>query len=109
MKQRQRLRPVQQVISHWGRLVKIRSEKAIVQSEDDGQLFELDIIEHEDQLWLVPHWYDVPALGVTKPARIIRLKSLESVGARQPGTIEVDFLPAGNQFAELFGVPVGSF
>ena len=56
--------------------MKLRSEKAIVQSEDDGSLFEVDLIEHDNDLWLVPHWYDVPAQGVTKPARIIRLKSL---------------------------------
>ena len=56
--------------------MKLRSEKAIVQSEDDGSLFEIDLIEHDNELWLVPHWYDVPAQGVTKPARIIRLKSL---------------------------------
>jgi hypothetical protein len=56
--------------------MKIRSEKAIVQSEDDGSLYEVDLIEYDNELWLVPHWYDVPAQGVTKPARIIRLKSL---------------------------------
>ena len=55
--------------------MKLRSEKAIVQSEDDGSIYEIDIIEHDSELWLVPHWYDVPAQGVTKPARIIRLKS----------------------------------
>ena len=54
----------------------LRSEKAIVQSEDDGSLHMLDLIEHDNQLWIVPHWYDVPAQGVTKPTRIIRLKSL---------------------------------
>ena len=54
----------------------LRSEKAIVQSEDDGLFYELDIIEHDNELWLVPHWYDVPAQGVTKPTRLIRLKSL---------------------------------
>lgn len=56
--------------------MKIRSEKAIVQSEDDGSFHEIDLIEHDNEIWLVPHWYDVPAQGVTKPARIIRLKSL---------------------------------
>ena len=54
----------------------LRSEKAIVKSEDDGLFYELDIIEHDNELWLVPHWYDVPAQGVTKPTRLIRLKSL---------------------------------
>jgi len=56
--------------------MKIRSEKAIVQSEDDGTIYEIDLVEHDNELWLVPHWYDVPALGVTKPNRLIRLKSL---------------------------------
>lgn len=55
--------------------MKLHSAKAIVQSQDDGATFELDIIEHDNELWLVPHWYDVPAQGVTKPARIIHLKS----------------------------------
>ena len=54
----------------------LRSEKAIVQSEDDGSLHQLDIVEHANELWLVPHWYDVPAQGVSKPTLLIRLKSL---------------------------------
>jgi hypothetical protein len=74
--------------------VKLHSEKAIVQSEDDGSLRELDIIEHEDQLWLVPHWYDVPAQGVTKPTRIIRLKSLRY----QP--------PVGNHLGYVVNTPI---
>ena len=67
--------------------MKIRSEKATVQSEDDGALYEIDLVEHDNELWLVPHWYDVPAQGVTKPARLIRLKSLRyqpPVGAGGP-------------------------
>ena len=56
--------------------MKLLREKAVVMSEDDGSTYEIDIIEHDNELWLVPHWYDVPAQGVTKPARLIRLKSL---------------------------------
>lgn len=56
--------------------MKLRSEKAIVHAKEDGSTYEVDLIEHENELWLVPHWYDVPAQGVTKPARLIRLKSL---------------------------------
>lgn len=77
--------------------MKIRSEKAIVQSEDDGAIYEIDLVEHDNELWLVPHWYDVPALGVTKPARLIRLKSLRyqaPVGADSRYTVKMPIATA---------------
>jgi hypothetical protein len=50
--------------------------KAMVGSADSGELFQVDVIEHDRKLWLVPHWLDVPAQGVSKPARIIRMDIL---------------------------------
>lgn len=50
--------------------------KAMVGSSDSGKLFKVDVIEHDKKLWLVPQWYDVPAQGVSKPARIIRMDTL---------------------------------
>jgi hypothetical protein len=43
---------------------------------DDGSIYQIDVIEHDNKLWLVPQWYDVPAQGVSKPARIIRMDTL---------------------------------
>lgn len=49
---------------------------------DDGTIYTCDTIEHEGKLWLVPQWLDVPAKGVSKPRRIVRMDSL----AHQPMT-----------------------
>jgi hypothetical protein len=50
--------------------------KAMVGSADEGSLYQIDVIGHAKKLWLVPQWYDVPAQGVSKPARIIRMDTL---------------------------------
>jgi hypothetical protein len=50
--------------------------KAMVGSADDGSIYQIDVIEHDKKLWLVPQWYDVPAQGVSKPARIILMDIL---------------------------------
>jgi hypothetical protein len=43
---------------------------------DTGTIYKCDTIEHEGKLWLVPQWLDVPAKGVRKPRRLIRMDSL---------------------------------
>lgn len=43
---------------------------------ETGAIYQCDAIEHEGKLWLVPEWLDVPAQGVTKPRRIIRMDTL---------------------------------
>jgi|SRR5271166_4034709 len=43
---------------------------------DEGGIFECDTIEYEGKVWLVPQWLDLPAKGVRKPRRIIRMDSL---------------------------------
>jgi hypothetical protein len=50
--------------------------KVMVIASDDGSIHKCDGIEHESKLWLVPRWLDAPALGETKPARLIRFDSL---------------------------------
>jgi hypothetical protein len=50
--------------------------KAMVASTDTGSVYKIDVIEHDKKLWLVPQWLDVPAQGVSKPARIIRMDTL---------------------------------
>jgi hypothetical protein len=50
--------------------------KAMVGSADTGTIYKVDVIEHDNGLWLVPQWYDVPSEGVSKPARIIRMDTL---------------------------------
>jgi hypothetical protein len=35
-----------------------------------------DAIEHESKLWLVTHWLDVPARGLSKPGRLVRFDNL---------------------------------
>jgi hypothetical protein len=49
--------------------------KAMVVSAD-GPLYQIDVIEHDKKLWLVPQWLDSPAEGVSRPARIIRMDTL---------------------------------
>src|ERR1700723_3264895 len=43
---------------------------------DGGGIFTVDTIEYDKKLWLVPEWLDVPAQGVSKPRRIIRMDLL---------------------------------
>jgi hypothetical protein len=50
--------------------------KAMVGSADHGSLYKVDVIEHDQKLWLVPQWLDSPAEGVSRPARIIRMDTL---------------------------------
>jgi hypothetical protein len=49
----------------------------VVIPSDGGKIYKCDAIEHEGKLWLVPQWLAVPAKGVTKPRRIIRMDSLQ--------------------------------
>lgn len=42
---------------------------------EDG-LFNVDVIEFEGGLWLVPQWLDNKAQGWTTPGRIIRLDTI---------------------------------
>jgi hypothetical protein len=51
---------------------------------DGGNIFKCDAIEHEGKLWLVPEWLDVPARGVTKPRRIVRMDSLPHQPMKNP-------------------------
>ncbi|MGE0563898.1 MAG: hypothetical protein AB7O50_05225 [Pseudolabrys sp.] len=40
---------------------------------DDGNMYLIDTIEHEDGLWLVPKWNETPYPSMQKPARMIQL------------------------------------
>lgn len=70
---------------------------------ENGAISKCDGIEHEGKLWLVPHWLDVPAQGVTKPARLIRFDLLphQHTPNSQYGVEYVINYPIPN---ELFGV-----
>lgn len=65
--------------------------KAMVGSADSGEIFQIDVIEHDNKLWLVPQWYDVPAQGVSKPARIIRMDTLRHQKIA-PGGLHGDYI-----------------
>ena len=51
-------------------------KKTLAGSDASGQLFLLDTIEHEEQLWLVPMWTVFHDEKLKKPNRIIRLDGL---------------------------------
>ena len=53
-----------------------------------------------DRLWLVPHWLDMPAQGVTMPARIVRFDNLLYSDVR--GTNLGDFVVSMSMPKELF-------
>jgi hypothetical protein len=55
-----------------------------------GTISQCDAIEYDNKLWLVPNWLDIPAQGVTKPARIIRFDSLRH--QKTPGPNGADFV-----------------
>lgn len=43
---------------------------------DDGEVYLVDTIRHDDGLWLVPKWLVTPFPNRQRPARIIRMDSL---------------------------------
>lgn len=51
---------------------------------DGGMIHKCDTIEHEGKLWLVPEWLDVPAQGVRKPRRMIRMDLLAHQKMKNP-------------------------
>jgi len=65
-----------------------------------GALCNADGIEYEGKLWLVPHWLDMPAQGVTMPSRIIRFDILPHADVR--GTNLGDYILNGPMPKELF-------
>ncbi len=50
--------------------------QTLVRFLEGGETTEVDTIEYEGKLWLVPEWFYMPTEGVTIPARIIQLDSL---------------------------------
>ncbi|HEY5379911.1 MAG TPA: hypothetical protein VIJ78_10300, partial [Pseudolabrys sp.] len=65
-----------------------------------GAIHKSDAIEYEGKLWLVPHWLDMPAQGVTMPARIIRFDNRQYSDVR--GTNLGDFVVNDSMPKELF-------
>jgi hypothetical protein len=63
--------------------------KVMVIGVEGGTISKCDGIEYEGKLWLVPNWLDIPAQGVTKPARLIRFDTLPH-----------EALPAGSAFGD---------
>lgn len=47
--------------------------KAMVGNDTDGMMYAVDVIEYDGKIWLVPHWYEVPAKKVSMPARMVRI------------------------------------
>jgi hypothetical protein len=54
----------------------MRRFAVLAQGVENGTVYKYDGLEHEGKLWLVPQWLDVPAQGVTKPARLVRFDHL---------------------------------
>jgi len=52
--------------------------KAMIVIEGGPQpgMYRMDVIEHDDDLWLVPEWNDDRVCGVTMPARIVSLRTI---------------------------------
>ena len=42
----------------------------------DGNIIDMDTVEYEGRLWLVPDWIEYPGQGVMKPTRMIALAQL---------------------------------
>src|SRR4051812_10620758 len=67
-----------------------------------GIISNVDGIEWQGKLWLVPHWLDNKAAGQTTPARIIRFDNLDYEDVR--GTNLGDFVITNSMPKELFSV-----
>ena len=61
----------------------MKIEKATVGNDEDGALFQCDVIEWEGALWLVPAWLENPDEGWMTPSRIIQIDGLKF--QRTPG------------------------
>jgi hypothetical protein len=49
-----------------------------------SQMTAIDVIEYEGSLWVVPEWLDYPKLGISKPARIVRIDQLRYSTSKLP-------------------------
>jgi hypothetical protein len=71
--------------------MKIYTAMLVISENDDGtggSVSSMDVIEHKDYFWLVPEWLDYTSQGVSKPVRIVSLKTIpheKSVG--DPGFV----------------------
>jgi hypothetical protein len=61
--------------------------------ELETKIHQIDTIEYEGGLWLVPEWLEAPTEGWKKPARIVRMDSLPH--SPMPDTYPADFLLNG--------------
>lgn len=48
--------------------------KALMGSDEDGGIYLIDVIEHENSLWVVPMWLVTPFLDYRMPKRIIKIE-----------------------------------
>jgi len=53
----------------------------------------MDVIEHEGQFWLVPHWFENLATKQSKPSRLIALSTIQH--QRVDGSPLGDFVVSG--------------
>jgi hypothetical protein len=65
--------------------------KVLLKNKDSRSLFNGDVIEYKEMLWLVPEWLHGPTKGTLVPARIISLDGMP-VRAAGPQHRGVDFL-----------------
>jgi hypothetical protein len=65
--------------------------KAMV-GTDQGSMLQVDAIEFENKLWLVPHWLEAPAQGIRMPRRIIRFDNLPHQDLRGKNASFGDFV-----------------
>lgn len=63
--------------------------RAVLGNADGPELSFCDVIEHEGQFWLVPHWLTASDGSVQKPRRIIAIASFRH---QRPGPFGAHFL-----------------
>ncbi len=59
-------------------------------SDKDGKIFVVDVIEHQNALWVIPEWLGNPSLDYEMPVRMIRIE--KSHYQEMSGAFETDIL-----------------
>jgi hypothetical protein len=76
--------------------------KILLKNKDTRSLFNGDVIEYKEMLWLVPEWLQGPRKGTLVPARIISLDGMpvSTAGSQYRGVDFVLSTPLGTELLD---------
>lgn len=57
--------------------MKIYKSAVFFADDQSGSIYHMDTIEYQGKFWLVPMWLESPSEGISMPARIVSLETLQ--------------------------------